>query len=328
MLHVLGVGHYHPSAIIDNAFLESLDIGTDENWIVERVGIHRRHTALPLSYIRDTRNRDPRDARHAATENAAQMAAAAARVALTRAGVDASDVGLVVAGGSSPDYGAPAYANLIAAELNIDVPTFDLNAACSTFAYQMHWLRCAASGMPRFTLLVQPENLTKSVDYSDRRTAVLMGDSAAAFVVSGVEHGAARCEYTSIGSQPLLWQKVQIPARGFLQQDGTAVQTFAIRRTVEIARPLVRDGSYFVGHQANLLMLTSAAQRCGVPCQRHHHNVSIRGNCGAAGAPSVVSENWDRYCAEGARVVIGVVGAGLSWGSMTLQFDCAEPSHG
>lgn len=321
ILHLHGAGHYHPANIIDNAFLTNLDIGTTGEWIEQRVGISTRHTALPLAYIAETRNRDPREATGAAEEQAFHMAAAAARMAIARAGIPLDQVGLVVAGGSSPDFGAPANANLVAAELNLDVPAFDLNSACSTFAYQMHCIRAAGTlAAGKFVLLVQPENLTKSVDYSDRRTAVLMGDAATAVLVSSTVAGAASCDFTVIGGSPKDWAHVRIPARGYLDQEGTAVQRFAIRRTVELARPLVAHGTYFIGHQANLLVLNAVARQCSLDDRFHHHNVARRGNCGAAGAPSVLSENWDSYVAQKASVGIAVVGAGLSWGAMMLRF--------
>ena len=59
-LHLLGVGHFHPENEITNRLLEDLDIGTNDDWILDRVGIHSRRTVLPLDYIRETRNVDPR----------------------------------------------------------------------------------------------------------------------------------------------------------------------------------------------------------------------------------------------------------------------------
>ena len=65
-------------------------------------------------------------------------------------------------------------------------------------------------------------------------------------------------------------------------------------------------------------MLTSAMEKMGVPSSRHLYNVTDLGNQGAAGAPSVLSQNWDRY-KTGDYIVVAVVGAGLTWGSLLLQ---------
>src|SRR6185436_16980812 len=114
MLYFHGFGHFHPENQIDNAFLESLDIGTNEQWIVERVGIRNRRTVLPLDYIRTTRNKDLRAAREAAIYSNAETGKRAALMAIERAGIAPSDVGMVIAGGCSPDTCIPAEAARIA----------------------------------------------------------------------------------------------------------------------------------------------------------------------------------------------------------------------
>ena len=112
MLYLHGMGHFHPENVITNRFLEELEIGTDEAWILERVGIRERRTVLPLDYIRQTKNRDPRAAHEASLYRNAQTGAAAARMALDRAGLKPADVGLVIAGSSSPAFLIPAEAEI------------------------------------------------------------------------------------------------------------------------------------------------------------------------------------------------------------------------
>ena len=126
MTYLHGIGHFHPENRIDNAFLESLDIGTDDAWIMERVGIRCRRTVLPLEYIRATRNRAPSEARARSLHSNAQTGAIAARMALQRAGIEASRIGMVIAGGCSPEYTAPAEACRVAAELGIRAPALDV----------------------------------------------------------------------------------------------------------------------------------------------------------------------------------------------------------
>src|SRR5579872_1472913 len=173
-LSLLSVGHYHPENIIDNKFLESLDIGVDPAWIMERVGIRERRTVLPLDYIRATKNQDPRAADEAAVRTNAQTGAEAARMAMRRIGLQPKDIGLIIAGGCSPNYSIPAEACVIAAELNLECPAFDVSSACSTFAAQMYFLNnTKPETLPDYVLLVSAENNTRRIDYRDRRTAVL-----------------------------------------------------------------------------------------------------------------------------------------------------------
>ncbi|MBW2545585.1 MAG: ketoacyl-ACP synthase III, partial [Deltaproteobacteria bacterium] len=122
MLYLHGLGHFHPENVITNRFLEELDIGSTEGWILERVGIRTRRTSLPLDYIKTTKNQDTRAAFEASLYTNAQTGALAARLAMERAALKPEDVGMVVSGSSAPDYVTPAEAATVAAELGMDVP--------------------------------------------------------------------------------------------------------------------------------------------------------------------------------------------------------------
>ncbi len=325
LLHLHGLGHAHPATVIDNAFLESLDLGTDDGWIVSRTGIRTRRTVLPLDYLRDTRNRDPRAAAEAALEDQAALGARAARMALDRAGIPAREVGLVLAGSSAPDTPSPAMACQVARALDLEVPAFDLASACTSFLAQLHVAAHLLPGaLPRFALLVVPETITCTVRYDDRRAAVLWGDGAAAAVVSQQEPGRARVDLTAFGSAPSGADLVRIPRAGHFEQQGGAVQRFAIRRTLELLEELVQRGLVrgptlrFVGHQANLRMLEAVCRGAGIPPEQHLCNVAEFGNTGAAGAPAALSAAWEKL-APGDEVALVAVGAGLSFGRARLR---------
>ena len=175
LLH--GLGHFHPENEISNAFLESLDIGTDQQWIDERVGIKSRRTVLPLDYIRETRNQDVRAAAEAAVYSNAEVGRRAAELAIARAGIERSEIGMVISGSSCPDVASPAEACNIARLLEIEVPCFDTNSACTSFFVPMYLLsQMDPAKLPNFVLIVTPDCLTRSVDYNDRASAVLWGD--------------------------------------------------------------------------------------------------------------------------------------------------------
>lgn len=325
-LHLHALGHAHPATVLDNAFLESLDIGTDDAWIVSRTGIRTRRTVLPLDYLRHTRNLDPREAAEAALEDQASLGARAARMALERAGLRPSDIGLVLAGSSAPDTPSPAIACQVARALGLEVPAFDLASACTSFLAQLHF---AAHLLPEalapFALLVVPETITCTVRYDDRRAAVLWGDGAAAAVVSRVEPGRVRVDLTAFGSAPSGAELVRIPRAGHFEQHGSAVQRFAIRRTLELLDELHRHGLSrsptlrFVGHQANLRMLEAVCRGAGIAPDRHLTNVAEFGNTGAAGAPAALSAAWENLAPDD-EVALVAVGAGLSFGRARLRF--------
>jgi len=328
MLYIHGTGHFHPENILDNAFFENLEIETNEQWIVERVGIHRRRTVMDLEYIKQTKNEDIQQASNNAKYTLAETAVPAVDMALERAGLTRDDIGMVLANTCSSDYIVPSTACLIAAELGItNIPCVDLNSACSSFATQIHFVdSMAAEGSPDYILLVQAENWTKTVDYSDRKTSVLVGDATAATIVSKKHVAAMRVNQTYLESDPLNWKKVTVPNLTHFNQEGPAVQKFAIKKTIATFKKLqettehVMADNYFISHQANLTMLQSVCSKLNIPKEKHLYNVDEFGNCASAGAPSVLSQNWQKF-KSGDHISLIVVGAGLTWGGMTISID-------
>lgn len=320
-----GIGHFHPENVIDNAFLESLDIGTDNAWILERVGIRARRTVLNLDYIRQTRNAVPTDAAAASVYTNAQTAALAGRMALERAGLQVSDVGLVIAGGCSPQHTIPSEAAWCAAELGITAPCYDLSSACSSFAVQLHHLRgMRIDALPDYVLVINAENTSRTIDYRDRNSAVLWGDCTTAAIVSTRVPSSTRIIDSFMQSDPAGWDKVVIPVGGHFRQQGSAVQAFAIRKTLETVQRLRKNvtatpaQTWFIGHQANFTMLQSICERAEIPADHHLFNVDEFGNGGAAGAPSVLSQYWDKLRA-GDEIILAVVGSGLTWGGVLIR---------
>jgi 3-oxoacyl-[acyl-carrier-protein] synthase-3 len=327
LLYLHALGHFHPETILDNNFLSSLDIGVDAKWIEDRVGIIERRTTLPLEYLRETRNQDPRAAAEAAHTTSTQMSACAAGMALARAGIEASQLGMVVSGGCSPEMQIPADSSRIANALGIAATCFDLHSACSSFASQIHFLnQMRPEALPDYVLVVNSETFTRSIDYNDRRQAVLFGDAASAAIVSSRVPAPSVISETSFNSDPSGHHQITIPTGGLFAQKGHAVQVFAIRTTTDILKTLQASvpasesrRQVFIGHQANLRMLENVCKRTGVAPEDHYSNVDYFGNCGAAGAPTVLSQNWDEL--HNCVIHMAVVGSGLAWGGMRISRD-------
>ncbi len=322
-----GLGHFHPDNEITNAFLEELDLGTTDSWIMERVGIRSRRTALPLDYIRSTRNRDPRGALEAALYTNAESGRRAAEMALARAGIGACDIGMVIGGSSVPDTTAPAEACNIARALGIEAPALDVTSACTSFFAQLHVLSLMRpEALPRFVLAVVTEPNTRAVDYTDRASAVLWGDGAVAAVLSTTTPSHAQILGSTLASNPGGAERVVVPRVGHFRQDGRVVQMFAIKKTIEILARLQQEYRqegrrlHFVGHQGNLRMLESICRGCEVADDRHHSNVECYGNTAGAGAASVISMRWDDWTPGDDIAVVGV-GAGLTWSGYLLRFE-------
>lgn len=326
-LYLHGLGHFHPENEITNRFLEELDIGTSDQWIMERVGIRTRRTVLPLDYIRDTRNRNPVEATDAALYTHADTGKRAAEMALARAGIAVTEIGMVVTGSSRPDTLCPADACNVAEALGLEVPAFDVNSACTSLFVSLHLLASMRpEAVPDYILVVTPESLTMTVDYEDRSAAVLWGDGTAAAVVSSKVPSSVQILGTGVESSPAGRDKVVIPGGGHFVQEGRTVQMFAIKKTIRMFRGLQADfgtnrerNLHFVGHQANLRMLETVCRQCGIDEGNHHSNVAEFGNTGGAGAASVISMNWDRWGTDDDIAVVGV-GGGLTWAHFLLRF--------
>jgi 3-oxoacyl-[acyl-carrier-protein] synthase-3 len=326
MIYVHGIGHFHPENVITNQFLEDLDIGTTVDWIMERVGIETRRTILPLEYIRDTKNADPRATDKVRLYSNARMAASAAKMAIARAGIKVEDIGMVISGSSLPEYLTPAEAATIAGELGIDVPCFDINSACATYGVQMYNLdSMKPEKLPPYVLVTNIECPTASTNYADRASAVLFGDASAATVISTTVPSSKTYTNCQMDSKPTMWEKARVPRWGYFSQDGGAVQGFAIRKTTDglrSLRALVPDvdekNFFFVGHQANLGVLRTACERTGISEDRHWYNVHLFGNTGSASAESVLSQHWDELT-SGRVVALAFVGGGLTWTQMLLR---------
>ncbi len=328
-LYLHGVGHFHPEHEITNRFLEELDIGTNEQWILERVGIRSRRTVLPLDYIRETRNRNPVAAFEAASYTHADTGAHASRMAVERAGIALDEIGMVVTGSSKPDTMSPADACNVAEALGLEVPCFDINSACTSFFTAANLLAgMRPEALPPYVLVVTPESLTTTVDYADRSASVLWGDGTTATVLSAHHPSGVELVGHAIESSPAGRDKVVVPVGGHFRQDGRTVQMFAIKKTVRLLREMQKKYDdparrlHFIGHQANLRMLEAVCLKCDIADDRHHFNVVEYGNTGAAGAMSVVSMNWDSW-KDGDDLAIVGVGSGLTWSSFMLRFGWA-----
>jgi 3-oxoacyl-[acyl-carrier-protein] synthase-3 len=330
-MYIYSMGHYFPENIVDNDFFDQMDIGSAADWIKDRVGIEARRSVLTREHILDIRygRTDRQKLKDAGQiESIASMAEKAWKVALTRALVVHDSIDTVIGGTSVPDDDIPSSGCVVSAQIGLErVRAFDVNSACSTFVVQSHVMRgLIQSGLTKEGAIFCAERYTTRVDYSDRRNSILFGDSAIAAIVSSTpKEGALRVVDSLVESAPSGWEHIHLPDGKFFHQNGAAVQKFAVTKTIAAAQDILArnnlstgDAHWFIGHQANYRMLVSAIEKMGVPASHHLYNVIDRGNQGACGAPSVLSQNWDRY-KKGDYIVIAVVGAGLTWGSLLLQ---------
>jgi 3-oxoacyl-[acyl-carrier-protein] synthase-3 len=336
-----GMGHWFPSTVLANQFYENLDIGSASDWIADRVGILERRSVLSHEDIVALRRGEISRAQLQADGrilSMGEMAVEPWKMALERtesSGSGSLEPDLVISGSSVPDWDIPANACAIAHKLKIECAGFDVNSACSSFAVNLHVARALMQGgMHRTTAIFNIERYTTRIDFRDRASCVLFGDSAAAAILTTVDKASRKSRLplgglelidTVVHSSPAGAPHVRLPEGDVFSQNGSAVQKFAVTKTVAVAREIMErnglsasDVQYFIGHQANKRMLASAADKLGFTPEQHLYNVDYYGNQGGSGAPTVLSMHWDKFRSDD-YIVVAVVGSGLTWGAALFR---------
>lgn len=327
-----GLGHYFPETVMDNKFFEALDINTTEEWIEQRIGIKTRRSVLALDDIRRLRKGEVTYVdlmKEGRVMSMVDMCRQPWQMALDRSGARERGVtfNMVVGGTSVPDYDVSANACYIAEALGLECLAFDANSACSTFVLHLHMLRgLLTAGVAKNAVSFVPERYSIRQNFADRASSIIFGDASVAAVLE-TDTAASGFELvdTIFTSAPSGAKQIVMPDGGMFVQNGSAVQKFAITSTVASTKEIlsrnnltVNDIGYFISHQANLRMLESVVSRLELPANKHLFNIDEFGNQGAAGAPAVLSMNWEKV-QKGEFVVMTVVGGGLSWGSALLK---------
>jgi len=330
-IHLTHVAHHHPDHVLDNAFFESI-FPTSDAWIREKTGIReRRHMA---------------EYRGATPVFELGRRAVDQLLATTSFTLDQAD--LVLFASCTDDLQYPGPANRISEHYGLRVPAFQMKNACSTLVYALEVCRGLLQ-LPTYRniLVVCGEPFTVQADYDDRRSAILFGDAGVAFVVSSepglfeIEEiavggmGSRVIHSTAPGTRPSRSIDEVVPnaagvrdaAWGRFDQAGRAVYEFVtqtipaeIESFLAASGRAIADVDWFVGHQANLVMLEALCQKLGVPADKHLFNVDRYGNVSSAGWLTVLSEELaaDRF-STGDRILASAFGGGLAWGSTLLR---------
>lgn len=328
-MYITGTGYYAPERIVDNAML-SADLDTSDAWIRSRTGIAARRLAAEDQCCSD-------------------LAAEAAKMALSSAGVASSEITHIIVGTVSGDAAFPATACLLQSKLGIPAAmAFDLGAACSGFLYGLKVAQGMLAAEPEAViLLVGAEALSRRVNWRDRSTCVLFGDGAGAVVLAarppsraGVR--AARVEgvlceggggadllYCRGGGTDLAYRLGDvIGPEYFLHMNGQEVFRQAVRAMSGICVRLlerlglgVDDIDLVVPHQANLRIVKAVLERLHTPENKAFLNLDKYGNTSAASIPMALAEAQRQgVIRPGFRVLLTTFGAGLTWASALVRY--------
>jgi 3-oxoacyl-[acyl-carrier-protein] synthase-3 len=293
-------------------------VDTNDEWIVERTGIKERRIASEEEALSD-------------------IALPAARAALAEAGVEGSDIDVLIVATVTPDMMFPTTSAILADELGAtSAGAYDLLAGCTGFMYaiaQAYGL--LASGMANRALVVGGDVLSKLLDWTDRSTVVLFGDGAGAVVMERVERGGFLG--FELGADGAGGKHLWYPGSGsrhfddpasFMRMNGREVFRFATRVMVSSAQSIleqcgktVDDIDVYVPHQANKRIIDHAVAKLGIAADRTVVNVQKYGNTSSGSIPLALADaRADGRLSDGKLVLMTGMGAGLTWGSALIEW--------
>ncbi len=317
---IAGTGSYLPEKVVTNKDLEKT-MDTSDEWIRERTGIKRRHIA-------------------ADDEKCSDMALAAARQAIDMAGIEATDIDLIIVGTVTPDKVFPSTACILQRRLGIQgCPALDMQAACSGFVYGLDLARrYIETGGATTALVIGSEALSKVTNWEDRSTAVLFGDGAGAVILQAADEPGIIA--THIHSDGKFEDLLEIPygisggydkvlaGEAYIQMQGNAVFRKAVATLGSMARETLEghgvdkhDLDWLVPHQANLRIIAAAAKKVDMPMERVVVTVDEHANTSSASIPLALDTAVrDGRIQRGQLLLFEAFGAGFTWGSALVRF--------
>ena len=326
---ITGWGMYAPSRVMTNEELSTM-VETSDEWIVSRTGIRERRIA-------------------ADDETTATLSVHASRDALAVAGLDATDLDLIILGTCTPDYYMPSTAVLVGDQLGATRSAgFDVMAACSGFIFSLATATAfVRSGMYRNVLVLGVELLSRFLDYTDRNTCVLFGDGAGAVIVSASEQpgglmglhmysdgsGANGIIFPAGGSARPTTPQTVAEGGHFVHMAGKEVYKYATRQLAESSQAALREAGLtvsdidqFLFHQANIRIIESVQNAVGIPADKTYLNIERYGNTSAASVPMALVEALaeDRI-QPGDRLLMAAFGAGYTAGAAVVEWT-ADPA--
>ena len=313
---VAGCGSALPKRKVTNAELaETVD--TSDEWIVERTGIRSRHVA-------------------GEGETTATLARDAALKALEQAGLQPTDIDLIVLATATPDQTFPSSATKVQAMLGInDCIAFDVHAVCTGFLYALtvadSMLR---SGSAKAAIVIGAETFSRILDWEDRGTCVLFGDGAGAIVLRAEDSdsGILATKLHADGRHNDLLFVDGGPSTtgtvGKLRMKGREVFRHAVVNLAEVLAEVLEaagltpdDVDWVVPHQANARILDATSKKLGLPAEKVVVTVDRHANTSAASVPLAFDTAVrDGRIKRGDIVVLEAMGGGFTWGAAALRY--------
>lgn len=305
-LWIAGIGTCFPDTSLSNEFLCSVS-GADLTVFAEKGGVESRRTTLSPEYIKETANKDPREARQTSALTATDLAADAAQNALQSAGVSATALELIVADSCTPIEVIPSEAQRIGSRLQTRIPAYDITAGTSAFAvFLSRILMLREDKLPGCILWVSTCAATQSVSYNDPVTAARFGDGAVAVVLS-TSKGKLLVQGANCASESWCYRDATFPINRHIKSDDSMVSEghAAMKGLFEKLTVDRYFGSYYAGGSASLPISTINKEY---------------GDCLGVSTVAALEQEWQDL-QSGETLGLLFAGAGSGTGTVTLQVE-------
>jgi len=317
---IIGWGKCAPPAILTNDDLATF-METSDEWIFSRTGIRQRH----ISHVPGS-----------------EMARVASERAIACAGIDPTEIDLVVYGSNSPDEMIPNCASIIVNEVGaVNATGFDLNSACTSFVYALNVATdMIKAGSIKTALVIGVEKTSTIMDWGKRDSSVLFGDGGGAVVLKATEN-----ELGLIGAKlsivPDTRDMIQMPRLGMdlshaelnsfyysMNFKGQDIFKNAVKGMNEACDAVLEktemdksEIDFFVPHQANVRIIQTLAKRMDFDMDNVMVCVDRYGNTSAATIPLALCDALEEgRIKPGMNLLMATFGAGLTCGAAILKW--------
>ena len=319
---IVGIGSYVPPNEMTNEDWAEI-VETSDEWITTKTGMKKRRLAAPGG-------------------STSELAVEACKIAMDDAGLEASDIDMIILATSSPDVPLSSTAGIVQEKLGCtDCAAFDINAVCAGWVHALD-VGSRYVGTPGYdnVLVVGSEIYSRILNWEDRSTCVLFGDGAGAAVISKVESGRgilgswllSAGSGSSVIEIPAGGVRTPIPSEGFVEgmqyfhMDGRAVWNFAIeafpqavREVLERVGKTLDEVDLIIPHQANINIIEAGMKNLGLPMSKTFTNLHKYGNTAGASVPIALKEAIEEgLVGPGSLIVTAAFGGGLAWGANAI----------
>ncbi len=306
-----------------------------------------RELELPVGWVRRTGGVETRH--WVTTETAAQLGAAAARMALARAEVAASDLDLIISAGGTEQQPIPCTAVFVQRELGLGesgIPAFDIDATCLSFLMAFDVAsQFIEAGRYRRVLVVSPDIASVGLNPRHKESYTILGDGAGAVVLGPAEETSSAILTSRFNTWSSQAELCQIKGGGtklyptrytpqnhddfLFEMDGMGSFRFVSqvidRFTDDLLRPVGRtiaDIDFLVPHQASRLALDLVVKRrLRIPSEKMIDVLAQYGNTIAASIPMALHEAvTDGRIRRGHTLLLMGSSAGVSLGGTLLVY--------